>query len=447
MRECKKLKTRSLITEIFEKEVKTAIGCTEIATVGLVSSLAFNAALDNLSKDLKPVGKIELKDVNRINSIFLTIDPYLFKNAADVGIPHTNGERGIRLAATLGLFGDPDRGLQIFDSVSEKRSRVARELEKSVRIKIKSKWEKPDVYAEAKIKMGGAWGRAIIQHEHDKVVLVESDNRRFFKGGASERKGIEECKRAFRELTVDDLVDYVAELPEEIKIIVRNGIKLVRELSEEGLKKPLGMGVGYALRNSGADTKNLIKVRTASAIDARMFGSPNPSIVVAGSGNHGITTTMPIYVYAEKNRMDEDLLSRSVALSYLVTIYASYHSSYLCAICGLGSKAGAGSSAGLAYYMSRGDRKVVKRAIQNFIANIPSMICDGGKYSCALKGATAGDAIYQSALLALENKEPPRKNGILGKTVEESIMNLCEVVIGMQPLNKIIVRMLFNKQA
>ncbi|MGQ9788715.1 MAG: L-serine ammonia-lyase, iron-sulfur-dependent, subunit alpha [Candidatus Hadarchaeaceae archaeon] len=446
MGEYGKLKTRSLITKIFKKEIKTAIGCTEIATVGLASSLAFNAALDNLGKDFKPVGKIDVKKANRINSILLTVDPYLFKNAVNVGIPHTNGRRGIRLAAALGLFGNPSRGLQIFDSVSEKRLSLARELEECVQIKIKSKWERPDLYAEVKIKMKGAWGRARIQHEHDKVVLVESENGTLFKGLANERKGVEECKRAFRELTVVDFINYVAELPDEIKIIVQNGIKLVRNLSEEGLKKPLGMGVGYVLRNSSSDTKNLIKVRTASAIDARMFGSPFPSIVVAGSGNHGITTTVPIDVYAEKERADEDLLSRSVALSYLVAIYVTYHSNYLSSICGLGFKAGAGSSAGLAYYMSKGDRKVVKRAIQNLIANALVMICDGGKYSCALKGATAGDAIYQSALLALKNEEPPHKNGMLGKTVEESIIDLGKFVRRMQPLNKIIVRKLFDKQ-
>jgi L-cysteine desulfidase len=186
--ERKKIKVKSLITEVFKKEVKTAMGCTEIATIGLVSSLAFNAALDNLSKDLKPVGKIELKNFNRINNIFLTLDPYLFKNAFDVGIPHTNGGRGIKSAATLGLFGDPSMGLQIFDFVSEEHLKVARGLEKYVRIKIKKKWEKQDVYAEAKIKTKGTLGLAIVKHEHDRVVLVESDSKRFFKGGAGRRR-------------------------------------------------------------------------------------------------------------------------------------------------------------------------------------------------------------------------------------------------------------------
>lgn len=383
-----------------------------------------------------------------MNKILLSLDPYLFKNAADAGIPMTDGERGIKLAAVLGMFGNPRKGLQILDSVSKEHLKMARELERFVHIQIKSKWEKAVIYAEAKIEMKkDVWGRAIVQHEHDKIVLVESNKRCFFKGNASERESTQKHMKAFKNLTIDDLIDYVANLPNEIKTIVERGIELVKDISEEGLKKPLGIGVGHVLRENDSDTKTLVKARTASAIDARMFGSSRPSIVVAGSGNQGIVATMPIYVYAKKNKMDEDLLTRSVALSYLVTIYMSYHSSYLCAICGLGFKAGVGSSAGLAYYMSSGNKKVVKRAIQNFIANLPGMICDGGKYSCALKGATASDAIYQSALLASKNKEPPYRNGILGKNVEDSIKNLGEIIKAAQPLNKIIVRILFDKQA
>jgi len=205
----------------------------------------------------------------------------------------------------------------------------------------------------------------------------------------------------------------------------------------------MGMGVGYALKNG--DTRAWIRARTASACDARMFGSPNPSMAVAGSGNQGITSTMPIYAYAERNKMDEDLLIRSVALSYLVTIYATYHSSYLSAMCGCATKAGIGSSAGLAYYISRGDKGVVKRAIQNFIADIPGIICDGGKYSCALKLATISDAIHQSALLALHNKEPPYTNGILERNAEGSIRNLGEIFKAVKPAQKAIVEIISKK--
>lgn len=438
-------KTQLLITSVF-KEVKPAMGCTEAATIGIVSSLALNAALNNLDENLGTTRKIKSKDTVRIDNLSLTLDPYLFKNAADVGIPMTDGGRGIKLAATFGLFGDPEGRLRIFDSISEEHLKRARELKKLVHVKVKNELETLDIYAEAEVKIGGKiWGRAIIQHEHDKVVLIESNKKVFFKEETKEREGVEERGKKFKNLFIDDLINYVGNLPDEIKTIVKKGIRLVKKLSGEGLKRPLGMGVGYTLRKSGDDIRTLIKARTASAIDARMFGSPYPAMAVAGSGNQGITATMPIYVYAEKNQIDEDLLVRSIALSYLVTIYTTHHSSYLSAICGLGSKAGIGSSAGLAYYMSKGDKKVVKRAIQNFIADIPGIICDGGKYSCALKGATASDAIYQSALLALDNKEPPHTNGILGKNVEESIRNLGKVFKAVKPVNKTVVEIMSEK--
>lgn len=422
------------------------MGCTEIATIGLASSLAFNAALDNFGEDLGSIRKIRAKDFMSIKSIFLTLDPYIFKNAVDVGIPKTDGGRGIKLAAILGMFGDSKRILQIFDSVSKERLKMARDLERSLDIQIKIKREKSDIYAEVRIKMEkDVWGRAIIQNAHDKIVLVESNKRCFLKGRVSRKKDTEEHKKAFKDLTIDDLIDFVADLPGEIKTVVRNGVDLVKNLSKEGLKRPLGIGVGYNLRKSGGE-KTSMKTRTASAIDARMFGSPNPSIAVAGSGNQGITATMPIYAYADETKMNEDLLVRSTALSYLVTIYATCHSSYLSAVCGLGSKAGIGSSAGLAYYMSGGDGRVVKMAIQNFIASIPGMICDGGKYSCSIKGAIVSDSVYQSAMLALNSTELPYASGILGKNAEESIRNLGEIFKAVKPLNERILKIIASKQ-
>jgi len=436
---------QSLINEAFDREVKCAVGCTEVATIGLVSSLALNTAMDNLDEDFRPKRRIKAKWVREINNILLTLDPFLFKNAADAGIPWSDGGRGIKLAATLGLFGDPSRKLQIFDSVSENHLKLARKLEKTVRVRIKDSIDELGIYVEAKIETEKRWGRAIVQHDHDNIVLVESNRGCYFKAGATQR-GREGYREAFKELAVKDLIDYVDHLPTQIKAIVKKGIKLVKDLSDEGLKKSLGIGVGHALEDGADDIKTYIKIRTASAIDARMFGVPKPSVVVAGSGNQGIMTTMPICAYSERSGMDEDLLVRSIALFYLVTIYISCHSSYLGAVCGLGSKAGAGASAGLAYYMSNGDGGAVKKAIKNFVAGIPGMICDGGKYSCALKGAIATDAVYQSVQLALKNRETPH-SGILGKDVEESIRNLGKIIKGARPLNNLIVEIVFEKQA
>ena len=439
---------KSIIQEVFEREVKPVTGCTEAATVALVSSLAINAGLNNLREGFETIKRIRAKDVASVNRLSLTLDPYIFKNAFEVGIPRTRGGRGIKLAATLGLFSDPKNGLGIFDSLKEYHLKMARGLKIPIQTKIKSGDERPEIYAEARIELEkNGWGRVIIQHEHDKVVLIESNEKTLFKGNEKERKTTDEYKRKFKNLALNDLIDYVFDLPDKVVRKVKNGIELIKELSDEGLKNPLGMGVGYGLRKKVDDVSFFMKARVASAIDARMFGSQIPSMTVAGSGNQGIVATMPVYAYHERNQIDEDLLISSVTLSYLVTIYASYHSSYLSAICNLGFKAGIGSSAGLAYYMSGGEERFVKMAIQNFIANMPGMICDGAKYSCALKGATASDAIYQSALLALGNIEPPHMNGILGKNAEDSIRNLGEIFKKAQPLNESTVKIIANKQA
>jgi L-cysteine desulfidase len=437
-----KLKMRSLIQEVFGKEVKFAIGCTEVAAIGLVCSLALNAALENFKGGLKLKRKIEAKDAKKIKSVLLTLDPYLIKNAVGAGVPRSSGECGIKSAAALGLFGDPSRKLFIFDSVDENYARLVKQLGKTIRVQMKEVGNVPEIYAEAMIETANGWGRAVIQKEHENVVLVESNSGCYLKAKEAQKGSVEEYKEAFKGLTLGDIIDYVGCLPDGIRAIVKKGIDSVRDLSAEGLKRPLGIGVGYALRDDTEEIKNFIKMRTTSAIDSRMFGVPKPCVSVAGSGNQGIMTTMPINAYAEKVGLDEELLVCSVALSYLITIYASYYSSYLSAVCGLGSKAGVGSSAGLAYYASKGERGVVEMAIQNFIASIPGMVCDGAKYSCAIKGAIATDAVYQSVQLALKNREPPYENGILGKNVEESISNLGKIMKGAQPLNQTIVEII-----
>jgi L-cysteine desulfidase len=232
--------------------------------------------------------------------------------------------------------------------------------------------------------------------------------------------------------------------------IVNEGIRVNTELSNAGLEKEIGIGTGYLLHRSSIGSDDLatyIKARTAAAADCRMFGLLLPAMSVAGSGNHGIMATMPIVGYAEKRGINKDLLIEAVTLSYLVTIYATYHSSFLSAACGCATKAGTGAASGLAYYMCNRDNSCCKRSIQNFIANTPGMLCDGAKYGCSLKLATAADAALQSALLAFYHKEVPYTNGILGKSAEESIRNMGEVIKNTMSLDKTILRIMNRKSS
>ena len=443
---------KEVITAILEREVTPATGCTEPSAVGVAVALAFNAAIGNLDSDLKMLSKMAAEAVVRnVKKVMVKTDRNVFKNCADVGIPNTNGRRGERIAAAMALFSDPSLKLTIFDRVDPGLLPFADKLAERVEIYIEDTWTgEPDINIDAVVETEKGSGHAVIKHAHTNVLLVEGNGRPLHKSmeGTAQHKIPDSYKEHFRNLTIDELIEYVRNMPAKAREIAEEGIKINTEISTVGIKKSIGIGAGHILYRYSVENNDLtsyIKARTAAAADARMFGGLHAVMAVAGSGNMGITATMPIVAYAEKKGFDEELLIEAVVLSYLLTIYITYHSSYLSAACGCATKAGVGAAAGLTYYMCRRDNSCCKRSIQNFIANTTGMICDGAKYGCALKVATAVDATFQSALLALNGKEAPYTNGVLGKSAEESIRNMSGVIRSMTPVDRTIVTIMSEK--
>lgn len=440
----------ALMTRVLRREVCPSLGCTEPAAVGIAVSLAFNAAINNL-EGIKVKQHAKLDDILKIREIQVKMDRNVFKNSADVGIPNSGGRRGLKTAIIMSLLGDPERSLMIFESVKPEAFQLINILADRVNISIEDTWSgESELYIEAIVTTEKGYGRAIIKHTHTNVVLVESNKGVLYKReeqGCQGENTIYRDEAEFKKLKIADLIEYVEQMPKEASQIVNNGIELNTKLSDAGLERPIGIGVGYYMQKGAS--RNIISylmARTAAAVDARMYGLPIPAMAVAGSGNQGIMATMPIVGYAERvSESDKNLLIKAVGLSYLLTIYTTYYSSYLSAVCGCATKAGVGASAGLAYYISGGNEECCKRAIQNFIADTTGIVCDGAKYSCSLKIATAACAVYKAAVLAVEGKEPPYTNGILGRSVEESIKNLGIVIKSMIPVDRTIVELMMEK--
>ena len=165
---------------------------------------------------------------------------------------------------------------------------------------------------------------------------------------------------------------------------------------------------------------------TAAASDARMAGIKMPVMSSNGSGNHGLTAILPIVAYNNKFPQSEERLAKALAISHLITGYIKNYTGRLSAVCGCGVAASTGSAAGISWLMD-GDMTHIKGAIENMIANLSGMICDGAKAGCALKLSSAASAAVQSAIIANQNCFVPSKNGIVGSSVEESIQNLGRV--------------------
>jgi L-cysteine desulfidase len=303
-----------------------------------------------------------------------------------------------------------------------------------------------NVNVDVIVKIGRNFGHSVIKNRYDNVELVEANGKNLYIANHKKNETEENNYRIlFKNLKIDNLTSYVCKMPVYIKNIIIESIKTNSKLSDIGIKNPIGLGLGYLLNKMSHQRQEIasfIKAKTAAAVDVRMSGQPIKVIAVAQSGNMGLTATLPIVAYAEKKGINEQLLIESVALSYLITIYLSYNSGYTSGICGCSTKCGLGASAGIAYYMSKRNVSFTKKCMQLFIGNLPGVICDGAKSGCSQKAATAADAAFQSSLLALSNQKPFYFKGIVGKSIEESIKNVCRIIESTSSLDEEIVNLI-----
>jgi len=193
-----------------------------------------------------------------------------------------------------------------------------------------------------------------------------------------------------------------------------------------GINDNLGQGIGKYLYDKSNDIFSKAKAFTAAASEARMSGYMLPVMSSAGSGNHGLVTIIPIAVIGADMNISKEKIIRSIALSHLVTIYVKAYLGTLSPVCGCGVAAGVGCAAGLTYMMG-GNKEQIKGSIDNMIAGISGMICDGAKLGCSYKVSVAVDAAIDASNMALNNIYIPSDNGILGETAEKTVLNLAKV--------------------
>ncbi|MEA4847331.1 MAG: L-serine ammonia-lyase, iron-sulfur-dependent, subunit alpha, partial [Clostridiaceae bacterium] len=212
-----------------------------------------------------------------------------------------------------------------------------------------------------------------------------------------------------------------------------------------------GLGVGKMMHNSikkgllKEDISSYAVSLTAAATDARMAGCMLPVMSTAGSGNQGITATMPVVAVAEKLNISREKLIRAIALSNLITIHIKSFIGRLSALCGCGVAASIGASCGITYIMG-GNLESINCAIKNMIANVSGIICDGAKSGCALKIATAVSGAVQCAILAVNGTETSYRGGIVDKSIDKTIRNLDDIGNeGMEETDKVILGIMAGK--
>jgi L-cysteine desulfidase len=399
---------------VLREQVKPAFGCTEPVACALAVARAKEA----------------LGNEPEIESIKVVCSPGVYKNGLGVGIPGT-GERGIPIAAALGaLIGESQRGLEVLAPVTPQAVEEAKQLLKQGIVEVTFDPAASGVFVQATVSGPAGTAQAVISGSHTNIVYVEKNGQPIYKSDAQETAAAAAgSPMSISALTLSDLVNFIETVPlAEIEFLLE-GARMNQQAAKEGLNKNAGHGVGCTLKNLmdqgviGTDLATKARLYTAAASEARMGGLPIVIMSSAGSGNHGIEAIVPVTVVWEELGLPEEKLARALALSHLVTVYIKEHTGKISPICGCSVAAGAGAAAACTWLFG-GDAAACGRAIQNIIASLAGVFCDGGKNGCALKlAATAAEAVL-AAQLAIRGISADQLDGIIGQTAEQTIANL-----------------------
>jgi L-cysteine desulfidase len=425
-----KPKERKKIIELVRREVVPAMGCTEPAAVSLA-----------VAKAAEVLGV-------RPEKIVVFMSANILKNAMGVGIPGT-GMIGLPIAIALGaLIGKSEYRLEALKEITPQALEDGKKMIADQRIDIHLKGDVPDkLYIEALVSAGNDTAKAVIIGQHTNICHVEKNGKVLLGHRITPDKKSESDAPT---LTMRKLYEFATEAPlEEIDFILE-AARLNREAAVISLQGDYGHSIGKTL--AGKDEKNMmgnsllskILSCTSAACDARMAGAMIPVMTNSGSGNQGITATVPIVVYAEETNQPQDKLIRALMLSHLTAIYIKTYLGRLSALCGC-VVAGTGSACGITYMMG-GNYQQITYAVQNMIANITGMICDGAKPSCALKVTSGIATAVLSAMMAMEHKTVSSIEGIIDSDVDQSIRNMALIgKDGMNEIDRLVLQMMTGK--
>lgn len=403
---------REKIIALINREVIPAIGCTEPIAVALC-----------VAKATETLGRHPKK-------IKVLLSANILKNAMGVGIPGT-GMIGLPIAIALGaLIGKSEYGLEVLKdctpaAVEEGKKMIADNI---ICISLKENITEK-LYIEVTCESGEDKAMAIISGGHTNFIYIAYNNKILLD---KKQKASVESDDDEIQLTFKKVYDFATTAPlDEIRFMIKSG-EMNKAAAEQSFKGKFGHQLGCILKNSeleqkvlGKNTFSEILSYTSAACDVRMAGAMIPVMSNSGSGNQGITATLPVMIYAKNNKKSEEELIRALTLSNLTAIYIKQSLGRLSALCGC-VVASTGSSCGVTYLMG-GTYEQITYAIKNMIGNITGMICDGAKPSCALKVTSGTSTAMLSALLAMENQCVTSVEGIIDDDVDKTIRNLTQI--------------------
>ena len=415
--------------KILERELVPAMGCTEPIALAYCAAKAravLGAAPDRV--------KIEASG-------------NIIKNVKSVVVPNTDGGRGLAVAAAAGILGgDEDALLEVISHISPEAKAGIPEFLAKTPMDIQPLASENLLDMIVTVWSGDEYARVRIAGEHTNIVLIEKDGMVLFEKSMLPERENEDEAPDYNLLNVKDIYEFACTCDlADVSEILERQIRLNTAISEEGLKKDYGANIGKILLKIGNDVRTRAKAAAAAGSDARMNGCDLPVIICSGSGNQGMTASLPVIEYAKELGSSRETLYRALLVSNLITLHAKSGIGRLSAYCGAIS-AGAGAGAGISYLYG-GNEKDIAHTIVNTLAVSSGVVCDGAKSSCAAKIALAIETGIFGYEMYKNGQQFYGGDGLVVKGVENSIKNFSRLGReGMRETDTEIIRMMTEEK-
>ncbi|MEE0110153.1 MAG: L-serine ammonia-lyase, iron-sulfur-dependent, subunit alpha [Oscillospiraceae bacterium] len=418
----------SAYIKILEEELVPAMGCTEPI------ALAYCAA-----KAREVLGEMPDK-------VVIGASGSIIKNVKSVIVPNTDHMKGIPAAAAAGIVaGDPGKELEVIAQVTKEQIAQMRAFLETVPITVEHIDNGLTFEIVVTVFKGESYAKVRIVNYHTNIVLIEKNGEVLMQ---VEVNGEGESGLTDRSvLNLADILDFAETLNvEDVKSVLDRQIQYNSAIAEEGLRGNYGSNIGSVLLQTYGDSSVMVRAKAMAAAgsDARMNGCELPVIINSGSGNQGMTTSLPVIEYAKELKVSDEKLYRALALANLVTIHQKTSIGRLSAFCGAVS-AGAGAGAGIAYLLGA-DLDGISHTVANAIATTGGIVCDGAKASCASKIATSVEAGILGYNMHVRNQDFQPDDGLVGEDPEETIANIGRLgKQGMKSTNEEIIKIMVGQ--
>lgn len=416
---------------ILNDELQKALGCTEPIAIALAAAKA-REVLGEMPESVQMVCSVNV-----------------FKNARCVTVPNSGGMKGIYAAAVLGILGgDASRGLEVLTSVTQEHRDQASLLLQNEFVSCKIAEDVENLYISVHVQAGEHTAEVVIANAHTSIVKMIKDGETLFEAlpdtdsQKPQKTEIDQSK-----LTVKSILEFAEEVDlKDVAALLDMQITCNVAISEEGLQKGYGAHVGQALLSCGSDVRARAKARAAAGSDARMSGCSMPVVINSGSGNQGLTVTLPVLTYAEHLHVSQETLYRALVIANLISVHQKSYLGKLSAFCGAVTAA-SGAGAGITYLYG-GTYEQICGTIVNTLASIGGMVCDGAKPSCAAKISAALDAALTAVSMSLKGCTFQDGEGLVKEDIETTIRSVgCMGRVGMRETDHQILKIMMDEVA